>query len=447
MRRLMNGEGIDPSMLSQLSGMQVDPAMLQQMMAQLQQVFAGPADGKITWDATRTQALHLANQESRAIGQAQRSDLDQAFSLAELWVSDATTIAAPSERPRVISRGEWVEQTLPVWQEVAEPVATSIADALTAALREQVPEEMSEIVGTAGRLMRSVGGTLFASQLGQVIGKLSREVISGGDVGIPVMPAGHAVILPQNFAELGEGLEIPDDQLALFVAARELASARLFRHAKWLRLDVLSQIGDYARDIHVDTDTLEDLASRFDPSNPEELRSALESGALLPRQTADQQAALERLETLLALIEGWIDVVATDATSRVPSLARIAEATRRRRAVGGPAEDALGALVGLKIRPRRLREASMMWRTIGDAVGNDVRDSLWDYPDLIPTSADIDDPQALISRLQAGQRGETAEADEFDEALAQLLAGGFDTPTDETNADGDDDASGGEKPV
>src|SRR6478752_9066068 len=271
--------------------------------------------------------------------------------------------------------------------------------------------------------MRTVGGSLFASQLGQVVGNLSKEVVSGGDVGIPLMPDGEAAILPQNFADFGRDLEIPDDQLGLYIATRELAHARLFRHARWLRLHVLSQITDFARGIHVDTDALEELASRFDPSEPEELRNALESGALLPARSEAQTAALTRLENLLATIEGWVDVVTTDATSRLPSAERISEAVRRRRAVGGPAEQALGSLVGLELRPGRMREAAAMWRAVTDAVGVNARDALWDYPDLMPTSDDIDDPSALVARLQARARGEAPARDAFDDALEQLLSG------------------------
>jgi uncharacterized protein (DUF2342 family) len=109
---------------------------------------------------------------------------------------------------------------------------------------------------------------------------------------------------------------------------------------------VITQVTEFARGIHVDTTALEDLASRFDPSSPEELRSALESGALLPQRTPAQDAALVRLENLLATIEGWVDVVTADATSRLPAAAKIAEAVRRRRAVGGPAEQAMASLVG-----------------------------------------------------------------------------------------------------
>ncbi|GAA5199476.1 zinc-dependent metalloprotease [Microbacterium jejuense] len=439
MRQLFGGGagGIDPEQLSRMSGMDIDPAMMQQIMRQLQGVFANAGDSGVSWDMAKRQALHIANQEGLGVTAGQRTDLDQAFSLATLWLSEATSISELATAPTVITRGSWVEATLPVWQELAEPVATSIADALTAALSEQTPEDMQELVQGAGRLMRTIGGSLFATQLGQVIGSLSKEVVSGGDVGIPLMPDGQAAILPQNFADFGRDLEVPEDQLALYIATRELAHARLFRHARWLRLHVISQVTDFARGVHVDTDMLEDMASRFDPSQPEELRAALESGALLPPRSEAQNAALARLENLLATIEGWVEVVTEDATSRLPSAPRIAEAVRRRRAVGGPAERALASLVGLEIRPRRMREAAAMWRAVTDAVGPAARDALWDYPDLMPAASDIDDPAALVARLEARARGEEPAPDELDDALARLLAGEFPESGAPEDASGD----------
>jgi len=211
---------------------------------------------------------------------------------------------------------------------------------------------------------------------------------------------------------------------------------------------VISQVTDFARGIHVDTSALEDLASRFDPSQPEELRSLLESGALLPQRTPVQEAALTRLENLLATIEGWVDVVTADATARLPEAPKIAEAVRRRRAVGGPAEQAMASLVGLELRPRRLREASAMWRAVTDAVGPAERDALWDYPDLMPGPGDIDDPEGLILRLRARAAGEAPPRDAMDDALDALLAeataeSGSADPGDDPAADGDEGAGSG----
>ncbi len=425
LRRMLSGAGgadLDPEALQDalagMEGIQFDPAMMSAIMSQLQG--AASAD---PWESALRQALHIANREGQGVTSGGRTSLADAFALANLWLGEATTISELAENPQAMTRGEWVEKTLPVWKEIADPVSTSIADALTSALSTQVPDEMRGIVQNAGKLMRGLGGSVFAAQFGQVLGNLSLEVVSGGDVGIPVLPAGVAAVIPQNLMAFGDGLEIPEDQIALYLATRELAYARLYRHAKWLHLQVMAQITDFARGVTVDVDALEDVASRLDPSNPEELRAAIEGGALLPAQTEAQRDALTRLENLVATVDGWVDVVTAQATSRLPDGVRIAEAARRRRAVGGPAEDALGALVGLRLRPRRLREASAMWQAVTDAVGSSARDALWDYPDLMPTSDDIDDPTALVARLQSLARGEAPAADELDEALARLLEG------------------------
>ena len=117
-----------------------------------------------------------------------------------------------------------------------------------------------------------------------------------------------------------------------------------------------------------------------------------------------------------------------------------------------PAEQALGSLVGLELRPRRMREAAAMWRAVTDAVGVAGRDALWDYPDLMPTSEDIDDPAALVARLQAHARGEEPARDAFDDALEALLSGQTDQPKDDSaeSSDKPTDESGessGERPV
>ncbi|MDJ1113507.1 zinc-dependent metalloprotease [Microbacterium dauci] len=442
LRRLLSGQGgIDPEELQRMSGLNLDPAMMQNVMRHLQQAMSGTDEG-IDWSSAKTGALHIANQDGLGITSGARQEFDQAFTLASLWLSEATAIGDLAAPPRAITRSEWVEATLPVWQELAEPVASSISDALMGALESQTPDEMRSAIAGAGRIIRNVGGALFANQLGTVIGRLSLEVVSGGDVGIPLMPDGAATILPQNFADFGRDLEIAEDQLALALATRELAHARLFRHARWLRLHVISQVTDFARGVHVDVSALEELAERFDPSSPDELRGLIESGALLPQRSEAQVAALTRLENLLATIEGWVDVVTADALTRLPAADKIAETVRRRRAAGGPGERAMASLVGLELRPRRLREAAAMWRAVTDAVGPAARDALWDYPDLMPGADDIDDPAGLVARLQAHARGETPAPDAFDDALAELLAAEEGRPEE-----GDEEGPSGPRPV
>lgn len=415
---LAGNSDLDPARLASAAGLPDDPELVQRLIGQLQQALQNSGEG-INWGLATEQAKGLAARSAVPSTPAEQSALEQALHVAALWLDETTDIAALTVEPVLLTRAGWTEATMPVWTQLAEPVASSIADALTGVLEEQAPEELMSQLGNAGQLMRNVGGTLFAMQLGQVVGQLAGEVVSGGDVGIPLLDGEQrqAALVAQNVDAFAAGLDIPIDEVRLYLSVRELAHARLFRHAKWLRLHLLTQITDFARGIRIDTDRLEQLAADFDPSNPEELRAAVTSGALIPPKSDDQLAALARLETMLALVEGWVDVVTAAATTRLPKSGAIAETVRRRRAAGGPAESAFATLVGLELRPRRLREAAAMWQAVQDAVGPEARDSLWAHPDILPTDADIDDPAALVARLQGG----TPEPDAVDQALEDLL--------------------------
>ncbi len=422
LRELLSGNGaIDPSQLAGAAGLPNDPAALQALIGQLQNAMQATPGGGINWQTATDQAIAIASEGSVATTPAERNALEQAFHVAALWLDEATVVTALAQEPILMTRAQWAKDTMPVWAQMAEPVATSISDALTRVMTDQAPEEMRSMMAGASQMMRNIGGALFAMQLGQVVGQLSREVVSGGDIGIPLLDENRAALVPQNVASFGEGLDLGDDQVQLYLAVRELAHARLFRHARWLRLDLISSITEFARGITIDTERLEDLAEDFDPSNPEELRQAMVDGSLIPPKSEAQLATLARLETTLALIEGWVDVVTAQATTRLPKADSVAEMVRRRRATGGPAESAFATLVGLELRPRRLREAAAFWQKVSDAVGTEARDALWAHPDLIPSGKDIDDPSALIARLEAEARGETPEPDEFDAALEQLL--------------------------
>jgi putative hydrolase len=414
LQRFLSGEGpIDPARLAGAAGMPSDPAQLQALMAQLQAALARTEDG-IDWSAAQRQAAAVVQRDPGSVTSAEREAVQQAADLAAMWLGETTGIGAATSLT-MLSRRQWVDATIPVWQEMSEPVANSIASALTRAMQEHAPEEAQDMIAGAERILRNVGGTMFAMQLGNVVGQLAGETVAGGDFGFPLLED-TAALLPVNLRDAAAGLEIPEDQVRIWMAARELAHARLFHHARWLRLHVLSSVREYAEGIRIDVDRLEELAESFDPTNPEELREALSSGALIPPKTPEQLEALARLETTIALIEGWVDAVTEAATARLPKREAIAESVRRRRATGGPAEKAFGTLVGLEIRPRRLREAAAFWRAVTDAVGAEARDSLWDQPDLMPGSDDIDDPSRVIARLQGA-----GELDEMDLALQELL--------------------------
>lgn len=285
-------------------------------------------------------------------------------------------------------------------------------------------------------MLANMGGAMFGMQLGQAVGALSKEVVSSTDIGLP-LASGTMALLPANVAAFGEGLDVPEAEIRLYLAVREAAHARLFAHAPWLTAHLFGAIESYARGIHIDISKIEEAARDIDPANPESIQSALSGGVFQPQRTQAQEAALERLETALALVEGWVDEVTAAATANLPSAGALREMIRRRRASGGPAEHTFASLVGLELRPRRLRDAAALWAHLTEERGIEGRDAVWEHPDLLPTSEDLDDPKGFGKRRQLI---EAADSD-VDAALKRLLDGGFDTPEE---TDKPTDASSGE---
>ena len=388
---------------------------------------------EVTKDTARKTAASLGPDPSPDSGQ-QRA-LVEAVSLAELWLDQVTTLPRVSATVAAWSRAEWIEQTLPVWRRLVEPVAAHIADAMEGAL-SLGGGEAGEVPGIAGMeqmlrpMLRTSGASMFGLQLGQGLGQLATEVVGATDIGLPLSEPGHVALLPTNVAAFGKGLEQSGSDVTLYLALRESARQRLFAAAGWLREQMLTLVEEYAAGITIDTSALEQAVGQLDPANLAELSSTLEGTLFAPQQTPEQKAVLERLETMLALVEGWVDEVVSQATEqRMPSAAALAETVRRTRATGGPAEATFATLVGLELRPRRMRDAANLWAALRDARGTEGRDAVWSHPDLIPTSADLDDPLGFAS----AERDDRASEEDFDAALSELL----DRGDDEGPADAD----------
>jgi len=411
-----------------------DPQAMQQFINQMQQMFAGSGgDTPVNWDLAKQIALAslTTNQAGQGVmpmgfsipgmevetattggedaprpvgdppvSAADRAAVADALRLADLWLEESSGLPSAMSGIESWTRSQWITSTLPIWKKLCDPVAAR----MVSAMGDLVPEEMREQLGPMANMVATLGGALFGGQLGQAMGSLAAEVLSAGDIGLPLGPAGTAALVPANITAYGEGLSQDPAEVRLYVALREAAHQRLFGHVPWLRSHVLSAVEAYASGIQVNRDAIEQAMSGIDPTNPESMSELALDGIFTPEDTPAQKAALARLETILALVEGWVcHVVDEAAGNRLPNVVALSEAFRRRRAAGGPAEQTFGALVGLELRPRRLREATAVWAALTEHRGIEGRDGLWDHPDLLPTADDFADPEAYAkSQLDLG---------------------------------------------
>jgi len=418
LRRFLAGEPLDPEQIAKAAGLPVDPAALQQLLSKLTSaIVPGETTEGLNWSLVETQAKQIASANSRKVPESVSKSIDAAMATGSLWLDEVTEVASITSEPKLLSRELWVADSLGLFKDLATPVANRMSEALTENFKENLPEEFSGFMSQASGLMKSAGSVMFAMQMGQALGRMSEEVLSAGDIGLPIFKEPRPAFVAQNLAELVDSLEEDSDQVYFYFVIRELAHARLFKQSKWLRDYTVNLITAYAREISIDNTRIVEMSENFDPADIGNIQKAFESGSLIAPRTPSQTIALERIETVLALIEGWVDCVTQAATTRLPRSSAIAEVVRRKRSAGGPAEKTFLTLIGLELRPRKLREASAMWNEITSKVGIQKRDAIWSHPDLLPTDADIQDPSALIAKLS-----NSAPEDDMDQALRDLLS-------------------------
>ena len=400
-----------------------DMSALGAALQQLGQMMQNPSSGPVNWQLVRDLARQvLASAGDPSVADAQSRAIVDSVRLADLWLNEATTLPAMGQGPKAWSRSEWLEATLPMWQRYIEPIAIQMqqvltdagsrdqdvsADDLSAVLPEQlrglfpggIPDEMLAMLRPMMGMVQQLGAAAFSMQLGQSLAALAQEVVSAGDIGIPLMSDAACALLPNNIEQFGAGIDVAADDVRLYLALRESAHQRLFAHTAWLRPRLMGAIEEYAGGIRVDTSRLGDARAEVDLSNPDALQQLMASGLLQPADTDEQRAALARLETLLALVEGWVDdVVDTAIAGRMPSALALRETMRRRRAAGGPAEKMFSTLVGMELRPRSLREAANLFAAVRSLKSIADRDGLWGHPDLLPDGEDLTDPLGFVER-------------------------------------------------
>ena len=405
-------------------------AMMAQMQQQIQQQFSmlginGPgfngSDEALPKNIVRDVSKKFTGSQSSApVGESDLAQIQQAFSIAETWLNDAVFFPQISQTGNAaLARTDWIDATLAGWQSAVEPLAVglsaaigelldqaSIGDDESGAHSDGENPALAIPVGMISMLLKSFIGSLIATQLGQAIGGLAGKVTGAHDVGLPLLDPAYPALVPQNIREWSTDLDIALDEVQIFHALREASVARLFSNNPWLVSYIRTAITDYGKGINIDMEAIQEQAQRaldesggFDPTNPESLNIALNSGIFTPQETPAQRAALTKLETALALIDGWCEeVVSLAAGNRLPNLNALQETLRRRRATSAPAQQLFSSLLGLQVSPRLTREATAFWSQVRQLKDIAARDQIWSG--ILPTADDLLTPESFLKSLE-----------------------------------------------
>src|SRR5260370_27454142 len=215
---------------------------LGQMFGSAGSAMTGQSSGAVNYDLPR-QAASSSIGFIAPIPETTNSAIADAVHLAETWLNGVTTLPAGTTKAVGWSPTDWVDNTLETWKRLCDPMAQQISTVWASSLRE----EAKSMAGPLLSMMSQMGGMAFGSQLGQALGRLSREVLTSADIGLPLGPKGMAAILPEAVESFAAGLEQPRSEILTFLAAREAAHHRLFSHVPRLNSQLLGAVHAYAQ--------------------------------------------------------------------------------------------------------------------------------------------------------------------------------------------------------
>lgn len=384
----------------------------------------GKNTGSVDWQSAQDSVKKTLKADS-PISDRDEQSMKIATELADLWLDGATAFPQSDSSYRLLTKQQWVDETFESWKKIVEPVAEGVSGAMTGLLPDgqnggtlEIPEEFisslppevaanlretlastdfAAITGPIMAMAKSMGATMYGTQFGQALGNMANEVLSTSDIGIPLTDHEVSGYVASNVSELSKSLGLDESDVRIYVALRERAHIRLFANAPWLNSQILAALSAHAKGVKIDTSRIQDAIAGLDPSNPEQIQASITPDLFEPVLTAEQKQAHEKLEQLLALIEGWVSLVVSQAiANRLSSAVALDEAFRRRRAAGGPAEKLFAGLIGLELQPKRMREAAQLWEKLTELKGQTARDEIWQHPDLLPSPADLADIQGYL---------------------------------------------------
>lgn len=390
-------------------------------------------EGPINRKLAQSIALQHATGDQGSVNAEVADAARRALSQANLWLDITCKFDPAPGTPAVLSRADWVEETLGAWIKFANPVAKSVNEALSSVIEERfqglddaevkglfagvVPIPLPDGMNNPMQLMKLLGNTSFAMQLGQAAGALSHEVHGSFDQGLSLLENKAGGLIPYNCIEYAKVWELDVTEVMNYLALRESAHARLFAAAPWLMPRFEALIIKYSNGINIDLEAMEEQLRDVETMDPNAISGAVNLQNIGSNDSEEQVQALHSLETLLALVEGWVDCVTWQAgMAHIEHIEQLREMMRRERAAGGPAEVTFESLLGLHLRPRRMRDAAQLWEKLTRERGIEERDSLWSHPDLLPT---LPEDANEVTKEASGESSAEISAEDIAKDIAE----------------------------
>jgi coenzyme F420 biosynthesis associated uncharacterized protein len=296
-------------------------------------------------------------------------------------------LATPTPPAEVVSRAEWASLNLDALSHILDPVS------------ERLDARLSSAGPFAGALRVGASATV-AAEAGLVMGYMSSRVLGQYDVSLlggDTEP--RLLFVGRNLAGAVRDLEVDPDSFGRWICAHELTHVFQFQGVPWLREHMSGLLRRYVSTLEV---RIESGAAGGLPSLPDPSRlvdSFREGGLAALVQSPEQRALMEEIQAAMSVIEGYSEhVMDAIAAETIPGHEELREAmTLRRRSRSWP-QRILERLLGFDVKLRQYEQGKQFADAVVERAGIEGLNRVWLTPDALPSPAELDDPDAWLSR-------------------------------------------------
>jgi putative hydrolase len=370
------------------------------LFREIQRVLSS-SHGPVNWELARQVGIASASwsADDPAPTEDDRRGFDEAVRVAELQVAGFTGLQAPSDVGSVeaVRRGQWVAANIEGLRTLLEPAAAKVAEAITAAQRDAMPEQAP--AGVA-QLLDQLSPLLLGAQVGTVLGTLAQQVLGQYDVAVP-RPGGAGALLfvVANIAAFEKDWSLDRTEFRTWIAIHEVTHRFEFAQP-WTQPRFRELIDDFLSTLTLDVDELQQRLGAFDPSNPEGMQEMLAGQENLfgPVLDDEQRLKLARIQAFMTAAEGYGDhVMHALGAQMLGSYRQIDEAMRRYRETER-VDPVFERLLGIEVKREQYRMGRAFCDTVVELTDESTLSRMWDSPDALPSMPELEEPRLWLAR-------------------------------------------------
>jgi len=250
---------------------------------------------------------------------------------------------------------------------------------------------------------------LLGMMAGSTAGHLAARALSHYELPLPRQADQPLSMVLSNVDEFAEEWSIPVDSIRLWVCLSDVAHHQVLT-IPHVRDHLTTLLRTYADGFVHDPEVLDerlralgldDVLTSGEPDLAAVQQLAGDPDLLLgAMQSPEQRVVMARIQTVVAAVEGYVDVVLDTVGSRLlPDYQRVTEALRRRRVEFGPEARFVERIFGLELSQSTFDRGAAFVEGLVERAGTPVFDVLWRDPTTLPTEAELDAPGLWLARV------------------------------------------------